>query len=381
MNEKKTITHASLCSGIGGAELAASWMGWRNIVHCELNEFCRTVLAYHYPHSVSYEDITNTDFTAWRESIDVLTAGFPCQPFSLAGKRAGANDNRYLWPQIIRAIREVRPAWFVGENVAGLLSMVQPGSEIELGRSPALFEESYRTRTEQLFTIEAICQDLEHAHYSVQPFVIPACAVGAPHRRDRVWIIAHRTDTGAEGVQQTGADAVHGSVAAADTCHGRQGHRADEQILKQGCNGTADTCNGSENRTSTDAQFGGWNEVCNDIQSGQSKRSKSDSSCGQQPFALADEQGRLSGRAHNAGVKESCSSGSQPCRADCPQGWWWNFPTQSPVCNGNDGLPFDISYLTLPFAQWRSKSIEALGNAWVPQVAYEIFKAIELSNV
>ena len=345
MNEKKTITHASLCSGIGGAELAASWMGWRNIFHCEINEFCRTVLAYHYPHSVSYENITNTDFTAWRESIDVLTAGFPCQPFSLAGKRAGANDNRYLWPQIIRAIREIRPAWFVGENVTGLLSMVQPGSEVELGRSPALFEESYRTRTEQLFTIEAICQDLEHAHYSVQPFVIPACAVGAPHRRDRVWIIAHRTDTGAEGVQQTGANTVHGSGAAADT------------------------------------QCSGWNEVCNDIQSGQSKRSKSDSSCRQQPFALADEHGRLSGRVHNAGVKESCLSGSQPCRADCPQGWWWNFPTQPPVCNGNDGLPFDISYLTLPFAQWRSKSIEALGNAWVPQVAYEIFKAIELSNV
>ena len=306
MNEKKTITHASLCSGIGGAELAASWMGWRNIFHCEINEFCRTVLAYHYPHSVSYEDITNTDFTAWRESIDVLTAGFPCQPFSLAGKRAGANDNRYLWPQIIRAIREVRPAWFVGENVAGLLSMVQPGSEIELGRSPALFEESYRTRTEQLFTIEAICQDLEHAHYSVQPFVIPACAVGAPHRRDRIWIVAHRTDAGFEGKQ-------------------------------------------------------GW-EVNTD-----------------EPHAPADPESN--------GQQDWNAKGEQDIQSRrrletfCRKASWADFPTQSLVCNGNDGLPFDISYLTLPFAQWRSKSIEALGNAWVPQVAYEIFKAIELSNV
>ena len=333
--KRKTITHASLCSGIGGAELAASWMGWRNAFHCEINEFCRTVLAYHYPHSVSYEDITNTDFTAWRESIDVLTAGFPCQPFSLAGKRAGANDNRYLWPQIIRAIREVRPAWFVGENVAGLLSMVQPGSEIELGRSPALFEESYRTRTEQLFTIEAICQDLEHAHYSVQPFVIPACAVGAPHRRDRVWIIAHCTDTEAEGVQQGGQNGISKSSIAANTDNNRQRGRTHKQIIEQKCNRATNI-----------------GKMCKDAAS---------------PDAQCSEKTR--------------QNGSQPCRADCPQGWWWNFPTQSPVCNGNDGLPFDISYLTLPFAQWRSKSIEALGNALVPQVAYEIFKAIELSNV
>ena len=360
----------------GGAELAASWMGWKNAFHCEINEFPRKVLEYWFPNSISYEDITKTDFTEWRGRIDVLTGGFPCQPFSVAGKRNGAEDNRYLWPEMLRAIREIQPTWVVGENVNGLLSMVQPSEEVKMGRTGDLFEENYIYRTEQQFTIDAICEDLEYTGYSVQPLVIPACAIGAPHRRDRVWIFAHRTDTGVESVQQTGANTVHGSVAAADTCHGRQGHRADKQILKQGCKGTADTCNGSENRTSTDALFGGWNEVCNDIQSGQSKRSKSDSSCRQQPFALADEQGRLSGRAHNAGVKESCSSKIQPCRTDCPQGWWGNFPTQSPVCNRNDGLSFRLADLTISFPKWRSKSIEALGNAWVPQVAFEIFKAI-----
>ena len=381
MNEKKTITHASLCSGIGGAELAASWMGWRNVFHCEINEFCRTVLAYHYPHSVSYEDITNTDFTAWRESIDVLTAGFPCQPFSLAGKRAGANDNRYLWPQIIRAIREIRPAWFVGENVTGLLSMVQPGSEVELGRSPALFEESYRTRTEQFFTIEAICQDLEHAHYSVQPFVIPACAIGAPHRRDRVWIVAHRTDARAESLQQGGQNGISKSSIAANTDNNRQRDRTHKQIIEQKCNRATNIGKGCKDATSSNAQCFGGEERVKDVQPELPDGTWTD---GNGLFGVAvdtDAQRRFTFGDDDASIEEKRQAESQFGRADCPQSWWRNFPTQSPVCNGNDGLPFDISYLTLPFAQWRSKSIEALGNAWVPQVAYEIFKAIELSNV
>ena len=121
------MNHASLFSGIGGAEIAAEWVGWENLFHCEINPFGRKVLEYWYPNSVSYDDITKTYFTEWRGRIDVLTAGFPCQPFSLAGQRKGADDDRYLWPQVVRAVREIRPAWVVGENVAGILTMVQPG--------------------------------------------------------------------------------------------------------------------------------------------------------------------------------------------------------------------------------------------------------------
>ncbi len=190
------MTHASLFSGIGGAELAAMWMGWENVFHCEINEFPRKVLEYWYPNSVSYEDITTTDFTSWRGKVDILTGGFPCQPFSMAGKRLGAEDDRYLWPHMLRAIREVQPTWVVGENVAGLVTMVQPSEEFEVGGQASLFNESYRTREEQPYTIEEICKSLEREGYSVQPFVIPACAVGAPHRRDRIWIVAHRTDAG-----------------------------------------------------------------------------------------------------------------------------------------------------------------------------------------
>lgn len=335
------MTHASLFSGIGGAEIAASWLGWQNLFHCEIQEFQRKVLAYWFPESISYEDITKTDFSGWRGRIDVLTGGFPCQPFSVAGKRKGAKDDRYLWAEMLRAIREIQPTWVVGENVAGLLSMVQPGDEIELGRSDNLFETNYLYRTEQQFTIDAICRDLEGAGYSVQPIVIPACAVGAPHRRDRVWIVANRTDTRAEGLQQGGQNGVSQSFFAANTqCFG--GYKVDNKIQCEQSNGE---------RTDGNGLFGV--AVDTDVQ---------------RRFTFGDD---------DASFEETQQAGSQFVRADCPQSWWRNFPTQSPVCNRDDGIPFRVADLTISFPKWRSKSIEALGNAWVPQVAYEIFKAIE----
>lgn len=186
------MTHASLFSGIGGFDLAAEWMGWHNAFHCEINEFCTKILNYHFQDAEHYTDITRTDFSKWRGRIDVLSGGFPCQPFSLAGKRKGADDNRYLWPQMLRAIREIRPTWVVGENVAGILTMVQPGAEVEVGGQASLFGEDYRKRVlhRQEYVIETICRDLEREGYAVQPLLIPACAVGAPHRRDRIWFIA-----------------------------------------------------------------------------------------------------------------------------------------------------------------------------------------------
>ena len=195
------MTHASLFSGIGGAELAATWMGWDNLFHCEINSFGRKVLEYWFPKSKSYDDITKTDFREWRGKIDVLTGGFPCQPFSQAGKRKGDTDDRYLWPQMLRAIREIRPTWVVGENVAGIVTMVESCEEVEMGRADDIFEENIMYRKEQEFTIERICKDFEREGYSVQPIVIPACAVGAPHRRDRVWFIAHRDNAWVESMQ------------------------------------------------------------------------------------------------------------------------------------------------------------------------------------
>ena len=200
------LKHGSLFSGIGGFDYAAACLGWDNAFHCEINSFCSKILNHWFPKAEHYEDITKTDFTRWRGQIDVLSGGFPCQPFSLAGQRKGAEDDRYLWPEMLRVIREVQPTWVLGENVAGIATMVQPGKEVEVASGCSLFGEDNRKRVlfRQEYVIETVCSDLEREGYSVQPIVIPACAVGAPHRRDRVWFIAHRTDTGAEAVQQAG---------------------------------------------------------------------------------------------------------------------------------------------------------------------------------
>jgi DNA (cytosine-5)-methyltransferase 1 len=116
------MTHGSLFSGIGGFDLAAEWMGWDNLFHCEWNPFGQKILNYYWPKAISYNDITQTDFTIWNGRIDVLTGGFPCQPYSQAGKRLGTDDERHLWPEMLRAIREIQPKWVVGENVLGLIN-------------------------------------------------------------------------------------------------------------------------------------------------------------------------------------------------------------------------------------------------------------------
>jgi hypothetical protein len=116
------MKHASLFSGIGGFDLAAEWVGWENIFHCEWNPFGQQVLKHHFPNSISYNDITKTDFKIHANKIDVLTGGFPCQPYSSAGKRLGKADERHLFPEMLRCIKEVKPKWIIGENVRGLVS-------------------------------------------------------------------------------------------------------------------------------------------------------------------------------------------------------------------------------------------------------------------
>ena len=168
------MKHGSLFSGIGGFDLAAEWMGWENIFHCEIAEFPRQILKYHFPNSICYEDIKKTDFRKHRGEVDIISGGFPCQPYSNAGKRRGKEDDRHLWPEMLRVIREVQPRFVVGENVAGLLSW----------NNGMVFHE--------------IITDLENEGYETQAFVIPACATNAPHRRDRIFFIAHSNSNGFE---------------------------------------------------------------------------------------------------------------------------------------------------------------------------------------
>ena len=189
------IKHLDLFSGIGGFALAIDRV-FPNAEHtfCEIDPFCQEVLKKHWPNSKIYEDIRiikntiefgcdngkqeeqrnigNERNSSARDGtgIYILTGGFPCQPFSQAGRRKGTDDNRYLWPEMLRVIKEFRPEWVIAENVRGLLTI------------------------QQGVVFEQVCLDLEDTGYEVQPLIIPAVAVNAPHRRDRVWFVAHRTD-------------------------------------------------------------------------------------------------------------------------------------------------------------------------------------------
>jgi len=154
-----------LFSGIGGFSLGLERTGgFETVAFCELEEFPRKVLAKHWPEVPIHRDVRElkgSDIGA----VDVICGGYPCQPFSTAGQRRGQEDDRHLWPEFNRLVAELRPAWVIGENVAGHISM----------------------------GLDDVLSDLEGQGYAARTFVIPACAVDAPHRRDRVWTVAHTT--------------------------------------------------------------------------------------------------------------------------------------------------------------------------------------------
>ena len=152
-----------LFSGIGGFSLGLERAGMTTVAFCEFDPFCRSVLAKHWPLVPIHEDIRELDGHTYRGSVELVCGGFPCQPFSVAGKRGGASDDRALWPEMRRVICEVQPAWVVGENVPGIIAM----------------------------ELDNVLSDLEGEGYATQALVLPACAVDAQHRRDRVWVVAH----------------------------------------------------------------------------------------------------------------------------------------------------------------------------------------------
>ena len=460
------MNHASLFSGIGGPEIAAVMLGWENVFHCEINEFGRKILEYWFPNSQSYEDIKTTNFKQWRGKVDVLTGGFPCQPFSYAGQRRGADDDRYLWPQMLRAIDEIRPAWVVGENVAGIVSMVEQGEVSHLASQATLFDEGdgvQRYRQEQTFTIERVCRDLEGLGYSVQPVLVPACAVGAPHRRDRVFIIGRRIasntdlradrraageDAGESGTQrlqernevrkpdEPNQVRPTGTAIPEDTMHGRQLYRPNEEqgserhIGDAGARDCQRICREASRTSSADTaccgssaqgkdtgfegkeciipQQGEWREpsewsarfyellrhVANPASRGRNElhqHLEPEQPNGSEPFSDgwqrdASDTTEQCGERMRPEQSETCRAeevefGRRSCEGNCEYQLgdrWRGFPTVSPVHRGNDGLPFDVDDLAIPFSKWRTESLKAYGNAIVPQVMYEIFRAIQI---
>ena len=283
------MNHGSLFSGIGGFDLAAEWMGWNNIFHCDINDFGKKILNYYWPNAISYEDIKKTDFTIHRGSIDILTGGFPCQPYSMAGKRKGKEDERHLWPEMLRAITEIQPRWIVGENVRGIISW----------NGGLVFDE--------------VQSDLEAIGYEVLPFLLPAAAVNAPHRRDRVWFVAY-----ANGTKQ-----------------------------------------GNDNGTDNEKERTIWRNKKSNV-----FRELYGNGYPAYAESIMQEYTLENGELERMRFRQSHQRNA-----------WDSFPSVSPICGGDDGISRELDGITFP--KWRNESNKGYGNAIVPQVVYQIFKAIE----
>ena len=319
------MTHIDLFSGIGGFSYALDQIFHeQEIKHIfvENDPFCQAVLKKHWPEADVHGDIRTFTYTKYKrlersdqsetnsrknktgqerthgsvgqlsniQDIFLLTGGFPCQPFSQAGVRKGRSDDRYLWPEMLRVIRESRPRWVIAENVAGLLS-------IENG-----------------MVFEQVCSDLEGEGYEVWPFVIPACAVGAPHRRDRVWIVANdRRKYGEQGKYNQ-----HGKDTPKRTSQTRKTERQSSFV--------SDT--ESERRTKT-----GGNR--------------------QRPPQWTTEPDHSWERDWKEVAFATCHD-----RVD-------------------DGLSYRMDGITISAARHRKERLKACGNAIVPQVAMKIMEAIK----
>ena len=282
------MKHLDLFSGIGGFALAARWAGFETVAFCEKNDYCRDVLRKHWDDVPMYEDIRRvTGDRLKRNGIeaDIITGGFPCQPFSVAGKRGGKGDDRYLWPEMLRIIQEMEPAWVIGENVRGIVNM----------------------------ELDQVLADLEDNGYSTESFVIPACAVNAPHRRDRVWIVANSR----RSLRQR---AEFGTANENETVGG-----VADKSTRSSSPSESDVANSSRQRLQGGEETG------------------NDGSNGQKPW---DEQ--LTGRS---GVER-----------------WDKFPTVSPVCGRNDGVSNRIH---------RLKALGNAVVPQIPFYFFEIIKKIE----
>jgi DNA (cytosine-5)-methyltransferase 1 len=319
------MKHLALFNGIGGFQLAAHWLGWENIAHVEIDEFCNKVVAHHFPQSKCHTDIKQFNGKEYNGSIDIISGGFPCQPYSAAGKRLGKEDDRHLWPEMLRTIREVQPTWVVGENVRGLTNW----------NGGMVFDE--------------VQSDFEAEGYEVTPFLLPAAAVNAPHRRDRIWFVAY-SDLRRQLGDRSGKEGLK--------------RRTRRQTLSKS-NGAV------SERDATNTNLQRWEErgeLCESSGEGEEKHGRHDCQSTKRRFTSYPK--RLRSPRKEYWQTES----RQPTKENQGQRWQ-NFPTQSPIRSGDDGFSDRLDGITFP--KWRNESIKAYGNAIVPQVAYEIFKVID----
>ncbi len=295
------MNHLDLFSGIGGFSLASQNICGEDhniLAFVEIDEFCQKVLKKHWPDVPIFDDIKGFKKGDTNGKIDLLTGGFPCQPFSIAGRRKGKTDDRYLWPEMFRVIRETKPTWIVGENVPGILNM----------------------------GLETTVLDLEKEGYEVELFVLPACSVGAWHKRDRVWIVAHfenvaNSDNTGNGTSE------HETNGDRQTIHERWKRQSQFESGRQSWNDSAD--------------------ICETISNSSNERLQGSEQCGN------NEEETSRGKTSTAGSITECGSDA---------GRYWEFePNVGRVAHG---VPNRVDRL------------KSLGNSIVPQIAEIIFLGI-----
>lgn len=348
-------THIGLYEGMGGFSLGAHWAGLKTLAWCEWDTTLQVHLKYWFPDADGYGDINQAlaskAFEQYANRIGILTAGFPCQPFSSAGKRAGETDPRFLWPQTLEAIRQIRPAVFFGENVAGLVSILEPKGTVEMDSNPLqLFSDPapvWRHRR----VLARIVSDLENEGYLLPRsddgtpivFSLPVGGLGAPHSRHRTAIIAYRKggQQREPSIGQLWAEFGHLSGFAPNAHGYRWGFGQDQHQQAQG---------------------------------GQTPPRASDCSQAGNASHTGSNGGREDHGHRKPAIPDLHSAGE----------FWQHFPAQSPLYGGDDGLSARLDRGAFPQARiqnlpnwFRRKAIKASGNAVSPQWAYFFIKLIQ----
>lgn len=393
-----------LFSGIGGFSEAASWMDWETIQLCEIDKFCQYVLESRHRGVPIHDDIKTLNYDEINNRIDrsrgsILVGGFPCQPYSNAGKQLGTEDERHLWPYMLRAIKAIRPTYVVGENVRGLVSW----------NGGMVFNQ--------------VQTDLEDEGYDVFPVLLPAASVNAPHRRDRIWFIAHANNTGT------------GKYTEGINCNGKEENnrreRQSQSEFRQSCsNGLAANTSSHRSRqlgegakseglwaTNTEKPEGGDEYSKQSNKLSEFLRTPTNPECtglqkseqgelGKSLFDVEQNDSQDDTNTEGIGMEGNRTTWQQEPRIQATEGIsrcnyagtdWSDWPSQPPLCSGDDGLRSNAlrqrlredslgnlsekeinQIFSKADISFRKEQLKAYGNAIVPQVAYQIFKTIDL---